>query len=226
MGSDVVTYIPAITLSQKEPASEALSNDSLEKREAARITTNQPDRTDEILLSEVGGGSREALSLLFRRHSRGIYVLASRILRDVAEAEDLVQEVFLALSEKAKLFDPSKGAGVSWLMRIAYLRALDRRKYLGVRHHYTAQPIDDERLYASQGVVSIDHIEGRRLLERLRGELSAEQLQTLELHFFEGYSFQEIAERTHQSLGNVRNHYYRGLSRLRGLVFTENSHST
>ncbi len=197
----------------------------LEKRHAAKLISNQADRTDEILLSEVSDGNREALSLLFRRHSRGVFVLASRILRDVAEAEDLVQEVFLLLSEKARLFDPSKGAGASWLMRIAYLRALDRRKYLGARHHYTAQPIDDERLYASQGMVSIDHIEGRRLLERLRGELSAEQLQTLELHFFEGYSFQEIAEQTHQSLGNVRNHYYRGLSRLRTLVFTENSHS-
>lgn len=225
MGSDAVTYIPAITLSPKEPLSGASNGAALEKQYAIDPTSDQADRTDEVLLGEVGEGNREALSLLFRRYARAVFILTSRILRDVAEAEDLVQEVFLALFEKAKLFDPSKGAGGSWILRIAYLRALDRRKYLGVRHHYTAQAIDDERLYASRGLVSIDDIDGRRLLERLRDELTAEQRETMELHFFEGYSFPEIAERTHQSLGNVRNHYYRGLNKLRALVFTENSHS-
>ena len=225
MGSDAVSYIPAITIAPKEPVSGAVKSGALEKRHAADPVSNLADRTDEILLGEVSEGSREALGLLFRRYARAVFILSSRILRDVAEAEDLVQEVFLLLFEKAKLFDPSKGSGGSWILRIAYLRALDRRKYLGVRHHYTAQPIDDERLYASQGIVSIEDIEGRRLLERLRGELSAEQRETLELHFFEGYSFAEIADKTHQSLGNVRNHYYRGLNKLRALVFTENSHS-
>jgi RNA polymerase sigma-70 factor (ECF subfamily) len=59
------------------------------------------------------------------------------------------------------------------------------------------------------------------LLNRLREQLSAEQRQTLELHFFEGYTFHEIAEKTGQTFGNVRNHYYRGLERLRSCVFPE-----
>jgi RNA polymerase sigma-70 factor (ECF subfamily) len=69
------------------------------------------------------------------------------------------------------------------------------------------------------GQISTDDLAGKALLEKLRKELSAEQIQTLELHFFEGYSFHEIAERTGQTFGNVRNHYYRGLERLRSHIF-------
>jgi len=55
----------------------------------------------------------------------------------------------------------------------------------------------------------------------LKGQLTPTQRVTLELHFFEGYTFREIAEITEQSLGNVRNHYYRGVVRLRELIFAE-----
>ena len=104
---------------------------------------------------------------------------------------------------------------------MAYHRAIDRRRYLHCRQHYNAQELNEERLHATNGQVSINEIAGRELLHRLRAELSEGQRQTLELHFFEGYSFQEIAERTGQTIGNIRNHYYRGLERLRSHVFPE-----
>jgi RNA polymerase sigma-70 factor (ECF subfamily) len=70
-----------------------------------------------------------------------------------------------------------------------------------------------------QGRISINELAGKALLDKLRNKLSSEQVQTLELHFFEGYSFHEIAEKTGQTFGNVRNHYYRGLERLRSHIF-------
>jgi RNA polymerase sigma-70 factor (ECF subfamily) len=103
--------------------------------------------------------------------------------------------------------------------RVLYQRAIDRRRYLDVRHHYSVQEFDEERSAATRGQVSIDHVAGRVLLDRFRREISTEQQQALELHLFEGYSFREIAARTGQTFGNIRNHYYRGLERLRSYVF-------
>jgi RNA polymerase sigma-70 factor, ECF subfamily len=181
--------------------------------------TEMQARSDEDLLLQVSNGNKEALSLLFQRHARAVHNVARRILKDDSEAEDLLQELFLFIFQKARSFDATKGSATSWIIQMAYHRAFDRRRYLGFRQHYNSQEFEEARLAGNQGQISIDEIAGRSLLEKLRKELSAEQLQTLELHFFEGYSFHEIAEKTSQTFGNVRNHYYRGLERLRSHIF-------
>ena len=102
---------------------------------------------------------------------------------------------------------------------MAYHRAIDRQRYLSFRQHYNFQELDEERQHTARGHISVDDVACRTLLNKVREELSEEQRQTLELHFFEGYTFHEIAERTGQGFGNVRHHYYRGLERLRSFVF-------
>lgn len=177
--------------------------------------------SDALLLTRVSHGDKEALAVLFRRHAHVVYSIACRILRDESEAEDLLQELFLFIFQKAEIYDASKSPGASWIIQMAYQRSIDRRRYLDVRHHYSVQELNEERSPAVKGQVSIDQIAGKALLERLRSEISAEQQQTLELHLFEGYSFREIAAKTGQTLGNIRNHYYRGIERLRSYVFPE-----
>ena len=178
-----------------------------------------PDASDEFLLGQVREGAKEALGILFRRHSRAVRNIAYRILRDTAEAEDLAQEVFLLLFQKAKLFDAKKGTASSWIIQIAYRRAMSRRQFLAHRQHYNTQELDEEQIGGARQPLLIDEITARNLLNRLRKQLSEEQKETLELHFFEGYSFREIAEKTNQTLGNVRHHYYRSLERLRSNLF-------
>ena len=177
------------------------------------------ENSDENLLIQVSKGNKEALSVLFQRHARAVHGVARRVLKDDSEAEDLLQELFLFIFQKAKSFDATKGSGSSWIIQMAYHRAIDRRRYLGFRQHYNGQELDEDRLMAHRGQISINELAGRALLEKLRKELSSEQIQTLELHFFEGYSFHEIAEKTGQTSGNVRNHYYRGIERLRSHIF-------
>ena len=177
------------------------------------------ENSDENLLIQVSKGNKEALSVLFQRHARAVHGVARRVLKDDSEAEDLLQELFLFIFQKAKSFDATKGSGSSWIIQMAYHRAIDRRRYLGFRQHYNGQELDEDRLKAHRGQISINELAGRALLEKLRNELSSEQVQTLELHFFEGYSFHEIAEKTGQTFGNVRNHYYRGIERLRSHTF-------
>jgi RNA polymerase sigma-70 factor, ECF subfamily len=188
------------------------------QREKSAIAPNEI-KTDEELLATPGIGSKDALAHLFRRLRPAVLSVAQRILRDASEAEDLCQEVFLVLFEKAKLFDPSKGSASSWIIQIAYHRAMNRRQYLAHRQHYSAQSLVEDEIMGSARTPLIDEIAARNLLDRLRAELSPEQMETLELHFFEGYSLREIAEKTGQTLGNVRHHYYRALDRLRSNVF-------
>jgi RNA polymerase sigma-70 factor, ECF subfamily len=177
--------------------------------------------TDELLLAQTANGSREALGLLFRRYRRPVLSVARRILRDDTEAEDVCQDVFIYMFRSAKLFDANKGTASSWIIQIAYHRSINRRQYLARRQHYCPQELKEERLGTCTQALFVDQIAAQKLLSRMREELSEEQMETLELHFFEGYSLREIAEKTNRKLGNVRSHYYRILERLRLILFPE-----
>ena len=180
-----------------------------------------PEPTDEHLLSQVGLGSKDALGLLFRRHARVVFHVAWRILRDESEADDLRQEVFLYLSERAQLFDARKGSGASWIMQVTYHRAIDRRRYLDFRQHYSAEEFDEQRMPTTVAQPSPEALDGKAIRDRMADQLTVDQHQTLELHFFEGYSFREIADKNGQTVGNVRHHYYRALDRLRSHLFPQ-----
>lgn len=195
-----------------------LSSSSNGANEAAQLRSSSAslvEPTDEALFAAIVTGSKEALGILFRRHRRAVLNIAKRILRDASEAEDLCQDVFLLLFQKAALFDAGKGTASSWIIQIAYHRAMNRRQYLTHRQHYNSQELDEEVVLSANQPVLIDQISARSLLDGLRDQLTEGQMETLELHFFDGYSLGEIAEKTNQTLGNVRHHFYRGLERLR-----------
>jgi RNA polymerase sigma-70 factor (ECF subfamily) len=220
MNSDGMTDVLPLLSGSADHAlsrSREVEDERAEQHQSSLIS--QGNTSDEYLLSEVAIGSKEPIGLLFRRYRRTVLSVARRILRDETEAEDLCQEVFLLLFQKAKFFDASKGTASSWIIQIAYHRAMNRRQYLTHRQHYNTQELDEEQIGGERQPLFTDELTARNLLNRLREQLSDEQRGTLELHFFEGYSLREIAEKTNQPLGNVRHHYYRGLERLRSNVF-------
>jgi RNA polymerase sigma-70 factor (ECF subfamily) len=184
--------------------------------------------SDKLLLEQVRQGDREALGILFRRHARAVRNVAYRILRNEAEADDLVQEVFLFIFRKAALFNAAQGAARSWIFQVAYHRAFDRRRYLSSRHFYTSQDLEetarclaDPRDEIPFYELSVEGVLGKELAAKFNARLTPEQRETIRLHFFEGYALKEIAELTGRSLVNVRQHYYRGLARLRKYVLPE-----
>jgi RNA polymerase sigma-70 factor, ECF subfamily len=209
--SETIPVVPDIPTSSRGATADEIDE----------VTDGNPETVDEQLMEQVSSGSKDALALLFRKHARAVRNVAYRILNDESEADDLVQEVFLFLFQKAALFDARKGSAASWIFQIAYHRALNRRQYLTVRQHYDVRELQEEHLCPGDRRLFVDAVVARTLLSRLREQVSAEQRQTLELHLFEGYSFREIAEKTGQTLGNIRNHYYRGLERLRASVFPQ-----
>lgn len=182
------------------------------------------DPSDGILLSRITSGDIEALALLFRRFARPIRSIGRRILRDDNEAEDLVQDVFLFIQRRCSAFDSSKSSASSWIVQMAYQRAIERRRRLAARHFYTREDLQSR---ASQvvGTPTMEHdysaeaVFGRNGLEKIVGGLSEDQRETLRLYFFEGYTLTEISVKTDQPLGNVRNHYYRALDKLRRQMF-------
>ena len=95
--------------------------------------------SDEVLLSFLQAGDLEALAVLFSRYARLVRGIGLRILRDVGEAEDLVQDVFLRLFEKAHTFDASKGAARTWIVQVAYRHACGRRAHLMRRGDLTGE---------------------------------------------------------------------------------------
>ena len=196
--------------------------------EPARANAKIPETSDELLLEQVRQGAKDALGLLFRRHARAVRNVAYRILRDEAEADDLVQEVFLFIFRKAALYDAGKGRAATWIIHVAYHRAFDRRRHLNSRHFYSSQELDDTslRLADKREVIpfhelSPEGILGKPMMARFNARLTPEQRETIRLYFFEGYALKEIAELTGRSLVNVRSHYYRGLERLRKYVLPE-----
>lgn len=186
--------------------------------------------TDEALLTKLQTGEQEVLGFLFERYSGIVRSVAARVLRNSAEAEDLVQDLFLFIQRKCVLFDSSKSTARSWIIQMAYHRAIERRRYLTSRRFYSHLRVESS---ASDLVgtptgecdYSAESVFGRNGLDQVLKSLSRDQRETLRLHFFEGYTFAEISRKMGQSFGNVRNHYYRGLDKLRQQMIKNNFQS-
>ncbi len=177
--------------------------------------------TDDQLMAELKAGHNDALAVLFDRYHRLVFSIAQKIVRDPGEAEDVMQNVFLDIFRAAAQFDPAKGSTKVWLLQYAYHRAISRKQYLNTRSFYAQESFDDVENSLPQADSALGRFapgELRQLLEQGLATLSAPQRQVIEMASQEGFSFTEIAERTGESLVNVRHHYYRGLKKLRSFV--------
>jgi RNA polymerase sigma-70 factor (ECF subfamily) len=175
--------------------------------------------SDESVMAHLQAGHSDALAVVFDRYHRLILSIGMKILRDVGEAEDLMQSVFLEIYKAAAQFDPARGTTKVWLLQYAYHRGMNRRQHLNVRNFYKNSDIADfsDNLLVAD-VASFADQETKRLVTEALGTLNDVQSRVLKLAYFEGLSLKEIAERTGESFGNVRHHYYRGLSRLRAVI--------
>lgn len=174
-------------------------------------------QSDEELLALVQLGDDRALAALFDRYARLILTIGFRSLKDYAEAEDLVQDVFLHIHERSRNYDSAKGAGRTWIVHVAYCMAFDRRAYLARRGFYSGTNISGHQDALREQSCLEDQISiqlNGDQVHREFQELTEKQRTTLELYFFRGFTFREISEHLGETLENVRHHYYRGMERL------------
>jgi RNA polymerase sigma-70 factor (ECF subfamily) len=181
-----------------------------------------PDRE---LMKHLAVGNGDALTVIFDRYHRLVLNVATRIVGDRGEAEDLVQAVFLEILQAAAKFDSTRGTFKVWLLQYAYHRSINRRQYLASRQFYDCGDTDHDNTpvapQAYRKTLILPAQESARLIEQGLGQLNPAQRTTVRLAHFEGMTMAEIAAHTGQAIGNVRHHYYRGLEKLRVIFGAE-----
>lgn len=176
---------------------------------------------DDELMARLKDGCHDALGVIFDRYHRLVFSIALKIVRDRGEAEDVMQNVFLEIFKSVTQFDPSKGSTRVWLLQYAYHRAISRKEYLNARSFYKQEEAScleqilkvEDFAFRKLTAVEVGH-----LLDQGMATLSAPQRRVIELAAYQGLSMSEIANQMRESLVNVRNHYYRGLRKLRAFV--------
>jgi RNA polymerase sigma-70 factor (ECF subfamily) len=181
--------------------------------------TTSPDAE---LLRRIGAGDVDAVGALYDRYASTLFPLALRIVRDRAEAEDLVHDAFVTVSDRAAQYSPERGSVVAWLvtlvrnLSIDRMRRRERRGALG-RDVVAFEPAAVVGSPEDLTVVADERARVRRAL----ASLPEAQRATLEVAFFEGLTYAEIAARDKVPLGTIKSRAARALMALREALARE-----
>ena len=171
------------------------------------------------LLIEVAGGSRNAFESLYHATSSKLFSICLRLLPDRAEAEDVLQEVFATIWHKAHQFDATRASPIAWLAMIARNKAIDRLRAHPARGTLSgielADEIPDTGASPLQTAVSADD---RERLEACMSQLDARKQSLIRAAFYDGSTYEELAQRIASPLGTVKSWIRRGLLQLRGCL--------
>lgn len=172
---------------------------------------------DQAALTRLARGDQNALAELYDRHARSIYSLALRILRERADAEDIVQEVFAQAWNQAGRFDTSRGAVAAWLLMMARSRAIDRLRSRRSRPETASDAAVVERMpdAAVRQDLQLLSSEQVELVKSALNGLPPPQREALELAYYEGLTHTEIADRLAEPLGTVKTRIRQAVIKLR-----------
>jgi RNA polymerase sigma-70 factor (ECF subfamily) len=169
---------------------------------------------EQRILQRIAAGDETALGHLYDQYSSFVYALALRVMQDRAAAEDISQDVFVHVWTKADSYDPERGSARAWLGVITHRRAVDRiRREAAARareerdHHRQAAPPPDVAEAATSMVVS----------ERVRaalGALPGDQRQAIQLAYFGGHTFREVATVLGIPEGTAKSRIRLGMAKL------------
>ena len=180
------------------------------------------DPTDLLLFQRIVARDSAALADLYDRHSRLLFGLILRIVRDRTEAEDILQEVFVRVWTRAELYDPRLGGPTPWLVRLARNCAIDRLRARRVREAVNGPAFDESMPEPSASDAAIRTPEALVVDDERRGKvidalasLTPEQRRLIEAAFFEGYTHSELAKRFGLPLGTVKTRIRTGMIAMR-----------
>jgi RNA polymerase sigma-70 factor (ECF subfamily) len=177
--------------------------------------------TDEELVRRVLRRDEPALGLIYERYGRLVYTIALRITGDREAAEEVTQDVFQAVWQSVGSFQPG-GSFAAWLTGIARHRAIDLTRTR--RYRARAREENFELDFAGAITASDPVADAMALRTTVRNALDAlplAQRQTIELAYYGGLTFVEIARRLGEPVGTIKSRMRLGLTRLRDLLRTE-----
>jgi len=177
---------------------------------------NEDRRDDARLADRVRSGDREALGELYDRYAGMAIATALRVVGAREEAEDVVHDAFVAVWRKIDRFDAERGALRSWLMTVVRNRAIDRVR--ARRVSIEIEDADERSLLRSGPNPTMDAALKRASAGDLRSamaQLPDDQRRALELAYFEGYTYREVAELTGVPPGTANGRLRLALGKLR-----------
>ena len=188
-----------------------------------------PERSHELaaLLARTALGDRAAFARLYERTSGHLFAVLLRVQRDRAQAEDLLQEVYVSVWRAAGGFDAARAQPLTWLTSIARNRAIDSLRRQQTQPQLLSSTRDDDDDDDSPDAVAraadeapgplelLDRASDARQLTQCMNGLSATQRQSLALAFYDGLSHAEVADHLRQPLGTVKSWLRRALQSLR-----------
>jgi RNA polymerase sigma-70 factor (ECF subfamily) len=178
--------------------------------------------TEIALLKRIGEGDRGSFEELYDRYSGVLFSTAYRVLNNQEAAEDVLQDVFVQIWEKAPLYDPKRGKPITWAVTLTRYKAIDRLRSSQRRGRLEEEvQREAETMEKFDGRSSFDavaSIETGELVRAALQTLTADQREAIELAFFSSLTQLEIAERLKEPLGTIKARIRRGMMRLREVI--------
>ena len=174
------------------------------------------DNLNSILLA-VAGGDNAAFENLYRTTSAKLFGICLRVLPQRAEAEEVLQEVFLGIWKKAVQFDATRASAMTWLSMMTRNKAIDRlRANAGAR---AQSPIELDEIEGDSSASEVAEVaEDQERIEVCLDELEAPRRKMIRIAFFEGATYEELAERSGNPLGTVKSWIRRSLIKLKACL--------
>ena len=175
---------------------------------------------DRALLARVRDGDAGALEELYARHGGAAHALARRVVVDEGLAQDVVQEVFLAVWRDPAKYDPARGAPAPWLLTMTHHKAVDcvRREESLRRRRDAAELLEPREPLAPDVDEEVWSVLRRERVRAALDGLPAPQREALALAYFGGYTQREIAGMTATPLGTVKTRMLAGMRRMRDVL--------
>ena len=174
---------------------------------------------DAELTAQLVQGDEAALREIYRAHSPAVYGLAMRVLNDVTLAEEVTQDVFVRLWEQPQRFDPERGAMRSFLMAVAHSRAVERvRAETSIRRRHGALAQQPPPRQSGDPAVMVSDAEVHDAVQRALQALPQDQRTAIELAYFEGLSYRDVAQALGEAEGTVKYRIRTGMQKMRAAL--------
>ncbi|MDX6695891.1 MAG: hypothetical protein QOF02_3494 [Blastocatellia bacterium] len=182
------------------------------------LKPEQAPISDAELLRRIAGGDEEALAALYDNYKSILFSLILRILHSQSEAEDILQDVFIQVWQKAANFDEERGRPFTWLVTLARSRAIDRLRQLGSRERTATEASRAAPEEWTDAVEDAIKSEEGAVVRKALAELPEEQRRALLMAYYEGLTQTEIADKLNAPLGTVKTRMRSGMIKLRELL--------